>query len=726
MELTLCQVPEKQLVFTNCVYVHADFKSKLPYVEIKYKDKTSVYMYKCHVSISKNSIALNTKQREWFGIYNTQKNLDTLTILLVSNCDKLKREEADFLEIEVEPTPNTKKSFVLNLNDLTEYFNTNFKNHFLKYDQRLIANVDSMIVDVDDISIDNIVFFKVVNIEVQSGSESESDSSSESDSGSTKSYNSIFYIGPNTNIKFVSKNKKIQFYEKKTLFKGDFDMQKLGIGGLHSEFKLMFRRAFASRTIDKTVADKMGIKHVRGILLHGPPGCGKTLIAKEIGNILNCAEPKVVNGPSLLNKFVGESEKNVRDLFADAIADVKEEELHLIICDEFDALCKTRGTTDSHGDKIVNQFLSYIEGAILIGGKLRSLNNILLICMTNRKDLIDPALLRPGRLELHIKINLPDLEGRAEIFEIHMKQLKLNGFLENNIDINKLAITTPNYSGAEIEGVIKNAASFAISREIEIVDENKIKNKKDADNLKMSCTNPIITNDDILRAISETKSAHGVSNDEISLYTAKKFIFWDKQISIMYSEIMDCIKNLHTDNIFSFALVGSTYCGKTKLACEIALKSKISCITMITPEKMIGLSDVGKCQLINAGFEHVTQTEAGVIILDNFERLIEWTNVGPRFNNPVLQTLMILLNKHILDKSRVVIILTTANKSVFAELEIFDLLDKQYEMPDDVELEGIDNICNELNIDELEKAKIIETKIHVPSTLFRYLKTLGV
>ncbi|KAK8957226.1 Vesicle-fusing ATPase [Platanthera zijinensis] len=99
----------------------------------------------------------------------------------------------------------------------------------------------------------------------------------------------------------------------------EFNLQNLGIGGLDAEFMNIFRRAFASRVFPPHVTNKLGIKYTKGLLLFGPPGTGKKLIARQIGKLLNGREPKVVNGPEvLLSKFVGESEKNVRDLFANA------------------------------------------------------------------------------------------------------------------------------------------------------------------------------------------------------------------------------------------------------------------------------------------------------------------------------------------------------------------------------------------------------------------------
>jgi vesicle-fusing ATPase len=128
----------------------------------------------------------------------------------------------------------------------------------------------------------------------------------------------------------------------------EWDFQKMGIGGLDNEFSTIFRRAFASRVLPPDLIDQLGSKHVRGILLFGPPGTGKTLIARQIGKMLNSREPQIVSGPSVLDKFVGESEANIRKLFAPAEEEEKRlgrnSGLHIIIFDEIDAICKQRGS----------------------------------------------------------------------------------------------------------------------------------------------------------------------------------------------------------------------------------------------------------------------------------------------------------------------------------------------------------------------------------------------
>ncbi|GFR08034.1 vesicle-fusing ATPase 2, partial [Trichonephila clavata] len=135
---------------------------------------------------------------------------------------------------------------------------------------------------------------------------------------------------------------------RQSIINPDWDFQKMGIGGLDKEFNAIFRRAFASRVFPPEFVQQLGLKHVRGILLFGPPGTGKTLMARQIGQMLNAREPKIVNGPQILDKYVGESEANIRRLFAEAEEEEKRlgpnSGLHIIIFDEIDAICKARGS----------------------------------------------------------------------------------------------------------------------------------------------------------------------------------------------------------------------------------------------------------------------------------------------------------------------------------------------------------------------------------------------
>lgn len=224
-----------------------------------------------------------------------------------------------------------------------------------------------------------------------------------------------FSRSPNSLVKLIGE----QQINTNAIIQPDFKFENMGIGGLDKEFWLIFRRAFASRIYPQDLVQKLGIRHVKGLVLYGPPGTGKTLMARQIAKMLHAREPKIVNGPEILNKYVGQSEENIRSLFKDAELEYKskgeDSELHIIVFDELDAICKQRGGRNDGtgvGDSVVNQLLAKMDG-------VEELNNILIIGMTNRLDMLDEALLRPGRFEVQLEIGLPNQEGRAQILKIH-------------------------------------------------------------------------------------------------------------------------------------------------------------------------------------------------------------------------------------------------------------------------------------------------------------------
>jgi transitional endoplasmic reticulum ATPase len=194
------------------------------------------------------------------------------------------------------------------------------------------------------------------------------------------------------------------------------------------------------------------IKAPKGILLYGPPGTGKTLLAKAVANEAN-ANFISVKGPELLSKWVGESEKHVRDMFRKA----RQVAPAILFFDEIDSLAPRRGGIgDSHvTERVVSQLLTELDG-------MEELKDVVVIAATNRPDMVDPALLRPGRIERHIYIPPPDKEGRKEIFRIHLKGKPL----ADDVNIEWLADKTEGYSGADIEAVCREAGMLAIREAI--------------------------------------------------------------------------------------------------------------------------------------------------------------------------------------------------------------------------------------------------------------------
>jgi transitional endoplasmic reticulum ATPase len=193
---------------------------------------------------------------------------------------------------------------------------------------------------------------------------------------------------------------------------------------------------------------EVGIKPPRGILLYGPPGTGKTLLAKAVANE-SSANFITVKGPELLNKYVGESERSVRKVFKRA----RQVAPSIIFFDEIESLTGTRGMGDSSGVKesVVAQLLSEIDG-------VAELKDVVLIGASNRPDLIDSALLRPGRFEKHIYVPLPDKSARKEVFKVHLKGVKV----DKSVKLDKLVQKSEGYSGADIEALVRKAGIMAI------------------------------------------------------------------------------------------------------------------------------------------------------------------------------------------------------------------------------------------------------------------------
>ena len=297
------------------------------------------------------------------------------------------------------------------------------------------------------------------------------------------------------------------------------------VGGMQPAIDDIVRRVLSGRTFDSspTLGDEgpiygmleaaelhaLGLTPVRGLLLYGPPGCGKTSIAREIAHALRSRPVKIINAPELLDRWVGSSEALVRRMFEDAEdelracnGDASKSGLHVVVIDEIDAVFRKRTTAQDSGEatrsSVVNQILSKVDG-------FNAIPNVLLIGLTNRRELLDDALLRPGRLEVQIKIPKPQKEGRREILKIHFEPLRQSGRLSqpliqaidgvNEPSHNSTPITeeskrkairrlirknstfrrhkkydlaanyaTGGFSGADIAGLVRCAGSIALAR----------------------------------------------------------------------------------------------------------------------------------------------------------------------------------------------------------------------------------------------------------------------
>ncbi|MGY5151337.1 MAG: CDC48 family AAA ATPase [Candidatus Nitrosopumilus sp. bin_6a] len=249
------------------------------------------------------------------------------------------------------------------------------------------------------------------------------------------------------------------------------------VGGL-DELKEELKEAVEWPIKYKDAYDYVDVEAPKGILLHGPPGTGKTLIAKALAKMTE-SNFISIKGPELLSKWVGESEKGVREIFRKA----RQAAPCIIFLDEVDALVPRRGSgsSDSHvTENVVSQILTEIDG-------LEELHNVLIIGATNRLDIVDEALLRPGRFDRIIKVPNPDEKGRQHIFEIHTKKKPL----ATDVKIPEIVKLTDDFSGAEIEAVTNRAAIAALKRYV----AGKSKNVKEIK----------ITQQDLIDAVDKVK-----------------------------------------------------------------------------------------------------------------------------------------------------------------------------------------------------------------------------
>lgn len=420
---------------------------------------------------------------------------------------------------------------------------------------------------------------------------------------------------------------------------------------------------------------------VLGILLYGPPGTGKTLMARQIGKMLNAREPKIVNGPQILDKYVGESEANIRRLFADAEEEEKRlgpnSGLHIIIFDEIDAICKARGSVAGNSgvhDTVVNQLLSKIDG-------VDQLNNILVIGMTNRKDMIDEALMRPGRLEVQMEIGLPNEDGRLQILHIHTDRMRSFKKINPDVNLKELAAKTKNFSGAELEGLVRAAQSTAMNRLI------KAASKVEVDPEAISKL--LVNHDDFLHALAnDVKPAFGTATEALETYLSRGIINWGTPVSglledgSLYTqqarapESSGKSKRQHIFQFefsikypFSFVLglvsillEGPPNSGKTALAAKLALLSDFPFIKICSPDDMVGFTESAKCLQIRKIFDDAYRSSLSCILVDNVERLLDYGPIGPRYSNLTLQALLVLLKKQPPKGRKLLILCTTSRR----------------------------------------------------------------
>jgi len=401
-----------------------------------------------------------------------------------------------------------------------------------------------------------------------------------------------------------------------------WDFKSIQIGGLNEELFTILRRAFLSRLMKPSLRQKLKVQHVKGMLLYGPPGTGKTLIARKIGLMLGLKENddrvRIINGPELFSKWSGEAENRLRELFK-----TKTNDLHILIFDEIESSAKKRdsGSNSDISGKFVTQFLALLDG-------VKQQDNIFVIGMTNRKDLIDPAMLRPGRLEIHVEISLPDENGRKEILAIHTASIRDSNMLSDSVDLDTLAKQTKNFTGAELEALVKSAVSFATTKTADISQADKI----------------MVELEDFQLALKEIFPAFGSVYEDMSKYMRYGLLplpDLDPNLLVEYVNKLPA-------NIYEKILIyGEHGCGCSAWVANLIKNAKYDFVKFITPYSFVEMNEGEILRAIAQILRDSFRSKTSLLVFDDLERLIRLTRLGGiSFSQYLFTGLLSLLNEN--------------------------------------------------------------------------------
>uniref|UniRef100_A0A146LHD2 Vesicle-fusing ATPase n=1 Tax=Lygus hesperus TaxID=30085 RepID=A0A146LHD2_LYGHE len=705
VNLKAVKCPTDELSYTNCVYGSPmDFTQDIQYVEVFTSQNTSyVFKLATHPEVPKGALGFNYTGRKWAEV-SVNQNLEVkpfhFSPTATAQCLSSMTLEADYF---LKKHANATETF--DADKMAQQFHFQFTNYPFTVGQEIAFNY----MDIEK-EREKVLLLKIVSLEaadmtaIKAGQDAKT---IKTRMGRCLGDTLIIFNkkeGSPLNLVGKARGKETRV----SIINPSWDFGKMGIGGLDAEFNAIFRRAFASRVFPPEVVEQLGCKHVKGILLYGPPGTGKTLMARQIGKMLNAREPKIVNGPQILDKYVGESEANVRRLFAEAEEEEKRlgpnSGLHIIILDEMDAICKARGSTGGNTgvhDTVVNQLLAKIDG-------VDQLNNILIIGMTNRRDMIDEALLRPGRLEVQMEIGLPNEHGRVQILKIHTNKMYEFDKIAPDVDIKELGGLTKNFSGAELEGLVRAAQSTAMNRLI------KAASKVEVDPEAMKKLR--IERGDFLHALeNDIKPAFGTSGEALENFLRRGIINWGHPVAGILEDgglLSQQARSTETSGLVSVLLEGPPNAGKTALAAMLAKNSDFPFVKVCSPEDMVGFTEQAKCMMIRKVFDDAYRSSLSCILVDNIERLLDYGPIGPRYSNLTLQALLVLLKKQPPLGRKLLILCTTSRKQVLEDMEMLSGFTAVLHVPNLNKPEHLIAVLEESHVFNPKQLQMISKKVH--------------
>jgi len=354
------------------------------------------------------------------------------------------------------------------------------------------------------------------------------------------------------------------------------------------------------------VFERLGIEPPKGVLLHGPPGCGKTLLAKALANEVN-AHFISLSGPEIMSKFYGESEARLREIFKEA----EENAPSIIFIDEIDAIApKREEVTGEVERRVVAQLLALMDG-------LETRGRVVVMAATNRPNALDPALRRPGRFDREIEIGVPDKQGRLEILQIHTRGMPL----AEGVDLEKLASITHGFSGADLAALSKEAAMRALRRILPEID-------LEAESIPAEVLNKIsVTMEDFTEAFKDVEPS---AMREVAIEVPE--VRWEEVGGLegVKRELRQAVEwPLKYPEVFSHAsvkppkgilLFGPPGTGKTLLAKAVATESEANFISVKGPEllsKWVGESE----KAVREVFRKARTAAPAIIFFDEIDAI---------------------------------------------------------------------------------------------------------
>jgi transitional endoplasmic reticulum ATPase len=359
----------------------------------------------------------------------------------------------------------------------------------------------------------------------------------------------------------------------------------------------------------RQVFSRLGIDPPKGILLYGPPGCGKTLIAKALANELN-AYFLVINGPEIMSKFYGESEQRLREIFKLARKKAKKHPA-IVFIDEIDAIAPKRDEVTGDVEKrVVAQLLALMDG-------LESREGVIVIAATNRPNALDPALRRPGRFDYEIEIPMPDKRGRYEILLIHTRRLRELGLLAPDVDLEKLAEMTHGFTGADLAALVKEAVMRSVKRAIEKAGSDK---ERVLSSIQVTFEDFLVAFRSIIPSgLREVyiEVPEVVFSDVGGLEDAKKTLRENVEYPLKYPELYERFGIKPPRGVL---LYGPPGCGKTLLAKAVATESGANFIAIRGPEilsKWVGESEKARREIFRKAKLH----SPSIVFIDEIDAI---------------------------------------------------------------------------------------------------------